>query len=485
MKIKKSIFNCGLALVLSAGVANAQGGETEGEKKPLPAWLDNVYFGGSVGLTTTITDLKQYDLYPVMKFRNEYGYGGDLYAGYSFSPVISVDGHFGGFSLNGTSRSKGEWFHASAFASSLNLKLNLTNMIFSGSSKKDRKWSVSSYAGLGLTSFKSAAYNLSDGEDTDQTAVRQEGYTDISLEESNRTKEISIPLGVQLTYKVTSNIDLFLDGRLTYLKSDKLDATVQGSGSSEYYTYHAIGVNYKFADKWVRPEDKLMEDMAKMDSILDGFKDTDSDGVMDSYDKDNKTPEGAIVDGGGNAMDTDGDGVADYVDQERLSICTEVDENGVALDTDGDNVPNCKDSEPNTPAGAQVDVTGKQINTLGAVAPTEGGSAGADVGLPSVYFTLNSTTISYTNYPSLTEVAKFLKNNADTKLAIVGHTDSTGPKAYNEKLGKKRSQAVIDHLVKIYGIDAARLSAASKGNSEILAKGQANVNRRVDFLLTK
>ena len=365
--------------------------------------------------------------------------------------------------------------------------MNLTNMIFSGSSKKDRKWSISSYAGLGLTSFKSAVYNLKDGLETDQMAVREEGYTDLTLEESDRTQEISIPLGVQLTYKLSSNIDLFLDTRATYVKSDKLDATVQGEGSAEYYTYHAIGVNYKFADKWVRPEDKLMEDMAKMDSILDGFKDTDADGVMDSYDKDNKTPEGAIVDGSGSAMDTDGDGVADYVDQERLSICTEVDENGVALDTDGDNVPNCKDSEPNTPEGAQVDVTGKQINTIGGVTPPAEGSdvAGADVGLPSVYFTLNSTTISYTNYPSLTEVAKFLKNNADTKLAIVGHTDSTGPKDFNEKLGKKRSQSVVDHLVKIYGIDAARLTASSKGNSEVLAKGQANVNRRVDFLLTK
>jgi outer membrane protein OmpA-like peptidoglycan-associated protein len=184
-------------------------------------------------------------------------------------------------------------------------------------------------------------------------------------------------------------------------------------------------------------------------------------------------------------MDTDGDGVADYVDQERLSVCTEVDENGVALDSDGDKVPNCKDSEPNSPAGVQVDVAGKQINTLGAVAPTEGDSVGADVGLPSIYFTLNSIKIAYTNYPSLTEVAKFLKNNADTKLAIVGHTDSTGPKSYNEKLGKNRSQAVIDHLVTIYGIDEARLSSTSKGNSEILAKGRANVNRRVDFLLIK
>ena len=75
---------------------------------------------------------------------------------------------------------------------------------------------------------------------------------------------------------------------------------------------------------------------------------------MDAYDKDNQTPEGAKTTGDGMAMDTDGDGIADYIDQERLSLCTEVDENGVVLDSDGDNVPNCKDAEPNTPEGAQV-----------------------------------------------------------------------------------------------------------------------------------
>jgi len=477
MKIKKSIFNCGLALVLSASVVNAQGQDepTEGGAKPLPTWLDNVYFGGSVGLTTTITNIKQYDLYPVTTFRNEYGYGGDLYAGYSFSPVISIDAHLAGYSLNGTDRdrpnsdgSQGKWFNSKAWSPSLHLKLNLTNMIFSGSSRKDRKWSVSSYGGAGVTIFNTELHQLNEDERF--------------ILESGRTMEISIPMGLQVSYKVNSNIDLYLDGRLTYVNTDKLDNFAGGS-AAEYYSYNAIGVNYRFKDKWVRPEDQLMEDMAKIDSILDGFQDADGDGVMDIYDKDNKTPEGAIVDGGGNAMDTDGDGVADYVDQERLSVCTEVDENGVALDSDNDNVPNCKDTEPNSPEGAQVDSRGKEINTLGA---TDGANdSGADVGLPSVYFKLNSTSISYTNYPSLTEVAKFMKNNADAKLAIIGNTDSTGPKGYNEKLGRKRSQAVINHLVKIYGIDAARLSATSKGNSEILAKGQANINRRVDFLLTK
>ena len=153
----------------------------------------------------------------------------------------------------------------------------------------------------------------------------------------------------------------------------------------------------------------MNDKLAQVDSILDGFKDSDQDGVMDSYDKDTKTPAGAKTTGDGMAMDTDGDGVADYVDQERLSVCTEVDENGVALDSDGDNVPDCKDTEPNTEDGAQVDITGKTISAVaGLPASTE---SGADVGLPSIYFSTGSTKLGYSNYPALTEVAKFLKTN--------------------------------------------------------------------------
>lgn len=488
MRIKKSIFGCGMALALTAGVVNAQD-PADSEKKPLPAWLDNIYFGGSVGLTTSITDVKVYDLYPVLTYRNEYGYGGNLYAGYSFSSVISVEGHLAGYSVNGTSRKHKVWFNSQVFAPSAHLKVNFTNMIFSGSSNKDRKWSISGYSGLGLSSFKTELRSLVAGDDTDPI-VGYEGYTDATLEDANRTQEITIPMGLQLNYKLNAHLDIYADLRMSYVMTDKLDAFIPAGSitRSEYYSYHAIGVNYRFKDKWVKPEDKLMDDIARLDSVLDGFVDSDGDGVMDAYDKDNKTVEGAIVDGGGNAMDTDGDGVADYLDQERLSLCTEVDENGVALDTDGDGIPNCKDKEPNTPADAQVDANGKQISTIGgATASTNEGEStgGADVGLPSVYFTLNSTSINYTNYPSLTQVAKFLKNNPNAKLSIVGHTDATGAADYNKKLGEKRAQAVIDHLVKIYGIDASRLSASSKGNSEILAKGKGNVNRRVDFLLTK
>ena len=89
-KISKSIFGCGIAIALSASVANAQ--DTPKENLKLPVWMKNVYLGGFIGATTAITDVKQYDLYPVRSYRNKIGFGGGGFLGYTFNPAFSIEG---------------------------------------------------------------------------------------------------------------------------------------------------------------------------------------------------------------------------------------------------------------------------------------------------------------------------------------------------------------------------------------------------------
>ena len=488
MKITNSIFGCGIALALSAGVVNAQ--DDASGSGNLPIWMENVYLGGSIGATTAITDVKQYDLYPVRKYRNEIGFGGGGYIGYTLNSAFSVEGQLYGFGVNGTNRDNWEWFTGGGIEPSLNFKMNFTNLFFTGSASGQNKLNVSGYAGAGLFMFRSRLFNLYEG-DLDPAKKSSNGinvgYEGDYETKTNRTKEISIPVGLQVSYDIDPQISIFFDQRIGLVQTDKLDAKIAGSGVGEFYTYTALGLNYKLTDKrWIRPEAELNDKLAKVDSILDGFNDSDNDGVMDTYDKDNQTPEGAKTTGDGMAMDTDGDGIADYIDQERLSLCSEVDENGVVLDSDGDNVPNCKDAEPNTPEGAQVDVNGKAISTIPGAGGDLGDKSGADVGLPSVYFATGSSKLGYSNYPALTEVAKFLKKNKDAKLTVVGHTDASGSVKSNNKLAQKRAEAAINHLVKIYGIDKSRLSSVSEGSKNSIAVGNtARANRRVDFLYSK
>lgn len=85
------------------------------------------------------------------------------------------------------------------------------------------------------------------------------------------------------------------------------------------------------------------------------------------------------------------------------------------------------------------------------------------------------------------KLAESLAQLPDTKLAVVGHSDSTGDFAYNVDLSARRAQSVIEALVANYGIRRARLVGLGAGPIDPLATnstadGRA-LNRRVSFIL--
>lgn len=69
-----------------------------------------------------------------------------------------------------------------------------------------------------------------------------------------------------------------------------------------------------------------------------------------------------------------------------------------------------------------------------------------------------------------------------TSIEIVGHTDSTGPEAYNQLLSERRAETVKEALVGL-GVNAGLISAAGEGETNPIAdnatsEGRAS-NRRV------
>ena len=69
-----------------------------------------------------------------------------------------------------------------------------------------------------------------------------------------------------------------------------------------------------------------------------------------------------------------------------------------------------------------------------------------------------------------------LKNNPGVSVEIDGHTDSTGPEAYNEGLSQRRAEAVESYLVKS-GIESSRLSAKGFGESKPAYPNDTKENR--------
>jgi len=103
-----------------------------------------------------------------------------------------------------------------------------------------------------------------------------------------------------------------------------------------------------------------------------------------------------------------------------------------------------------------------------------------------ILFDVNSATIKPESYGTLKEMADVMKEYADLKVKIVGHTDADGNDAANLELSKKRAASVKESLAKDFGIDESRMETDGKGESEPIDKndtpaGKAN-NRRVEFI---
>jgi outer membrane protein OmpA-like peptidoglycan-associated protein len=103
-----------------------------------------------------------------------------------------------------------------------------------------------------------------------------------------------------------------------------------------------------------------------------------------------------------------------------------------------------------------------------------------------ILFDVNSATIKPESYGTIKEMANVLKEYADLKVKIIGHTDADGKDPDNLDLSKRRAASVKESLAKEFGIDESRMETDGKGEGEPIDKndnpaGKAN-NRRVEFI---
>ncbi|MDA0149314.1 OmpA family protein [Vibrio sp. LaRot3] len=106
----------------------------------------------------------------------------------------------------------------------------------------------------------------------------------------------------------------------------------------------------------------------------------------------------------------------------------------------------------------------------------------------STNFSVNSSKISSYGRYKLIELVGFLNENPSYMIDIVGHSDSTGTKLYNEKLSLERAVSVFDLLV-LNGISPDRMMVFGEGESSPKASNLTTVgraeNRRVEVVIKK
>ena len=196
--------------------------------------------------------------------------------------------------------------------------------------------------------------------------------------------------------------------------------------------------------------------------------DSDGDGIYDYLDKCPDTPKGVAVDADGCPPDSDGDGVYDYLDKcPDTPKGVAVDANGCPLDSDGDGVYDYLDKCPDTPQGVSIDAHGCPTRlTL------------------HINFGHDSSKIGPEYDGEIAKAAQCIREYPGNVVFIDGHTDSSGPAAYNLELSEQRAAAVKNRLVEKFGIPVERMTSRGFGeeqpvSSNETAAGKAQ-NRRVE-----
>lgn len=396
--------------------------------------------------------------------------------------------------------------------------INIGNILFHS---PDPKWSMNLAGGIGFNSPKTTLnifngnsnYNwasVTQGLDIDQKSDRKEirkrlhDMLDDSWETDGGVENTIRALGddktiyptlqgsVGVVRKINQRMNIGLHHQIVFADNDLLDGyeyrnAVDRSSNIDILHYTSLSLNFNLGsfDKrteplyWVNPMAPVMMDLAEVKArpVFD-LTDTDGDGVIDLLDQEPDTPAGASVDVRGVALDSDGDGVPDYKDKEPFSR--------PGFDVDGDGVAMVPD---------RGYLTEDEINTL---VNNKMSNLRMDWWLPMIHFDLNKYYVKPAYYGSLLQVATVLKNQPGMNVVVRGYTDNRGSAEYNRVLSYNRAKAVVDYMVERYDIPRERFLIQYGGKeNELVPELPANhdldkreemqqyLNRRVEFYVAR
>jgi outer membrane protein OmpA-like peptidoglycan-associated protein len=139
----------------------------------------------------------------------------------------------------------------------------------------------------------------------------------------------------------------------------------------------------------------------------------------------------------------------------------------------------------NTAAAAQSELASARQELLALQAKQT--DRGMVMTLSDVLFDTGRSTLKPGADRDLDRLAHALKDNANTRVMIEGHTDSVGSDSYNEELSQRRAQAVADAL-RIRGVSSDRYESKGLGKSFPVASNDTaegrQQNRRVEIVFS-
>ncbi len=364
-----------------------------------------------------------------------------------------------------------------AFGGEINAIINLNGLSQNPYARANRKLNFSTYLGLGYHTYNSKLFDL----DTDELLIDFESVDG----RGGNAKSIYYTAGLGIKYRLSSKFDIEVRQTANFNNEDHLDAAVSQKQVFETFFTTNLGLVYKLnkkdSDNIIWQDVEIVEKTEEV-AIVEPIKlnDTDGDGVLDQFDKEPNTPEGALTYGNGVAIDTDRDGIIDLNDKCPLKFGTkDLDGCPVEKDTDGDGLSDKDDLCPN--AAGPIDNQGCPIikNTITEVEKTTILNLAKNI-----YFTSGDSVLRDSAKRELDKIGDIMTRYPDINFVVEGHTDSGGKRAYNLKLSQDRANSVKAYLVRI-GINSFNLNAIGYGFSipkyNNRTSGGRQLNRRVEI----
>jgi OOP family OmpA-OmpF porin len=433
-------------------------------------WSISAHFGPSM----FFGDLREYDFWPVTKTSaDRHKESGTIQGGISINKQLSylfgarLDGSLG--NLRGMkSRNYNRYFEGNYADVSLSGTVNLKGLLLGPN--KMKRWKVDVYAGVGRVFYDATAYDLTGG---------------VKVRETGKKNDWVIPTGLNVNYELTSRLDLGLDFRLNHVNSDYLDATWggdydrtpelngikqrkssrQGNSELDKYGYGAIQLTYKLGKKPLK--------VKKVDGKWD-YK------PEDGYYNLRYTDPKVLLKAPKILTLEEMDSVA------KANRPKDIDPR-LLLDTDGDGVSDFFDKEPNSPAGAIVDGSGRVLDFDSYVKNALATGAACSEIFANVQFETDKNVIKPEFQEILKNVAQLMNKNG-CRLQLAGHADRRATDRYNMALSRRRVDAVKNYLINEAGLtDPSKVIVdyfgAFKPIADSSTKTGLQKNRRVELKL--
>ncbi len=409
------------------------------------------------GPTQFYGDLREYDFYPVgITNHDSATERGTYFGGLTINKQLS---HLFGLQLGGSygtlrgmkRRIYNSYFRADYANVDMTGSVNLKSLFLGPT--KFKHWKVDAYAGIGVTFFRSTAYELGTGRVRRYT---KDNPGDGTIQPARFERDWSIPMGIAVHYEVSRRFDVGLDFRVNHVNTERLDATIggvtssvfdqngsrgsfdgtdlkQGESAKDKFGYGAIVLTYKLGAaparvrkennkfqydnragkyhlRWTDP--KLFEkppvvvSMAQIDSVAKANRPSDIDPRL--------------------MMDTDHDGVSDYFDK-----------------------------QPQTPPGSVVSGAGESIDFERYVTAALPQMACAEI-FANIQFDTDKAIVKPQYYETLDRVVA-LMNKTQCRLQLSGHADQRASDRYNMALSRRRVDSVRQYMIRAGLTEPSRL----------------------------